>query len=631
MKKDYKEVELRESFCGKISSQKVLSLQGKENNSSSISKQYRCETIWPYGNGDRNSNKSKMQIVNGNGALYASEVMLIPSWNSGFNRRLQKLKKRENNESMRESISNQKNIPTHLEDTVQNEICVTEEPSQDKRDEYEARLIPQDSEEDVVEEVSTDETEELQKETIERSETIIPKIPASIIMEVIGSFTNDRNVWNALASLCKETHTISQTQLQLHRPWPSVRWRATRRTASVPPQLQNREQRAKRRNARGAIQTSARSRAVAFGRNFLCYGTDRGEVLVRWRHGHGAIDVRHGHRGCVDIVKCSGNWLISGGDDLTTKIWNVTTMTCEAILEDHTDSITSIAILPFGSSERQSNYSSSGFSCMLVATAGLDGIVHLYAIYCVGNKMLRTNHVAIFADDDELPKQIHSIVLFEKDGRINLVSGGQDGRLRLWDVDAVIGGHVEGCGRDVGPNTSSTTKIKNSTCIYRYDGEIKSIAISRDNERIAAAFGRTVCHSHLSDKTLQSYDFLHHHDHNHRFRRRLEEQRRLRREGQNLQGFGTNRVSDIEEDHWKVLKGHSGDIRCIDFSPDGTTVASACSDGSIRLWKLGEGSWKRKWKAHNGFMVRSLAFSPDGQSLLSTGSDGTIAIESLFR
>merc|ERR1712238_554141 len=91
-----------------------------------------------------------------------------------------------------------------------------------------------------------------------------------------------------------------------------------------------------------------------------------------------------------------------------------------------------------------------------------------------------------------------------------------------------------------------------------------------------------------------------------------------------------NDNNENEKENWRVLKGHSGDIRSIDFSSDGKSIASACSDGSIRLWELEGGTWKRQWKAHNGFMVCSVAISPDGQCLLSAGSDGTIAVATHF-
>jgi WD40 repeat protein len=541
---------------------------------------------------------------------------LIPSGRDRFDRKLQCLKTSSSNES--KILLQQDNLKIN---------DVDNDPS--------------------VANLMDDETEELSIEETETPQIVIPKIPAPILMEIIGSYVNDRKLWNSLASLNKETFAISKNLAQLYRPWPRTRWRATTPTAQGGPgQVLLQGQRRRRRNARGAVPTSARPRTVAFGKDYLCCGTDRGDVLLRRVNGDGSTRVGQGHLGCINSVKCCGNWFISAGDDLEVRIWNVVTMSCEAILNDHVDSITSIAILPFdrcshGCSDIHHKHNawnrpSSSSSCRLVATAGLDGNVHIYTIHCEGNNVVRTEHFATFTEETN-PKPIHSIVLYEKDGRRSLISGGLDGRLRLWDVDAAIGGNLC-CYNDEEAeinSNASPTRINTSICIYRYDGEIKSIALSRNKERIATAFGRNICYSTLSNKTLRNYDFRHNYDHNHRRQRRLEQQRRLRNQGnrnreEGISASGTNTIRDTEDDHWKVLHGHYGDIRCIDFAPDGRTIASACTDGSIRLWKLGEGTWKRKWKAHNGFMVCSLAVSPDGQSLLSAGSDGTIAIECLF-
>lgn len=656
---------------------KITATEGKENGLS-VSKQFRCQKVSLYDRNDDKNSMSSRRGINGDGNLQMSELSLIPTWNSGIARRLQKLKKtektkcarREENQGRDDKVTNRREsegefrpeakaltkesieapdypfegmplIPSGRDQFAiklkrlnvassivhQQADCQSQDFTDDTDDSSVASTVK--SLEDVTEELSTQEAEKPQVE--------IPKISPPIIMEIIGSYVNDRTVWNSLSSLNKETFFISKNLEHIYRPWPSIRWRVTTTTTKgVPGQGLLQQQRPRRRNARGAVQTSARPRTVAFGKDYLCCGTDQGDVHLRSVHGDGSIKVRRGHSGCLNSVKCCGNWLVSAGDDLETRIWNVATMSCEAILDDHLDSITSIAILPLENFRHHNDCpSSSSSSCMLIATAGLDGEIHMYAVYCEGNKVVCTEHLATFAEGIQ-PKPIYSIVLYEKDGRRSLISGGMDSQLRLWDVDTAIDGVIGSCYNEAedNHNNSPAKKIYRNTSIYRYDGEIKSIVISRDKERIAAAFGRTICHSRLSSKTLQSYNFLHHHDHNHRRRRRLEQQRRLQSQGQNsperVSLSGMNIVNDAEDDHWKVLKGHSGDIRCIDFSRDGTTIASACSDGSIRLWQLGQGTWKRKWKAHNGFMVCSLAVSPDGQSLLSAGSDGTIVIEDLF-
>lgn len=79
----------------------------------------------------------------------------------------------------------------------------------------------------------------------------------------------------------------------------------------------------------------------------------------------------------------------------------------------------------------------------------------------------------------------------------------------------------------------------------------------------------------------------------------------------------------------KVLKGHYSNIRSVAFSPNGDLLASACSDGSIRLWKLSEEFCLEKWEGHSSFLVCALAF--EGSNLVSVGSDGTIAIWSVPR
>jgi hypothetical protein len=66
-------------------------------------------------------------------------------------------------------------------------------------------------------------------------------------------------------------------------------------------------------------------------------------------------------------------------------------------------------------------------------------------------------------------------------------------------------------------------------------------------------------------------------------------------------------------------------VTALDFSPDGTRLLAAMSDGSVRVWNLRSGS-VTVLRGHRGF-VADAAFSNDGREIVSGGlADGTLRL-----
>jgi hypothetical protein len=61
------------------------------------------------------------------------------------------------------------------------------------------------------------------------------------------------------------------------------------------------------------------------------------------------------------------------------------------------------------------------------------------------------------------------------------------------------------------------------------------------------------------------------------------------------------------------------------FSPDGQRLASACLDGTVKVWDAATGKESLTLKGHAG-SVYSVAFGPDGQRLASASTDGTVKV-----
>ena len=75
---------------------------------------------------------------------------------------------------------------------------------------------------------------------------------------------------------------------------------------------------------------------------------------------------------------------------------------------------------------------------------------------------------------------------------------------------------------------------------------------------------------------------------------------------------------------------HSTQVDMAKFSPDGSCLATASEDGTVKIWELIAGKWQKKATiGHHPEGVNNARFSPDGRHLVTTSWAGTVKIHGL--
>jgi WD40 repeat protein len=75
----------------------------------------------------------------------------------------------------------------------------------------------------------------------------------------------------------------------------------------------------------------------------------------------------------------------------------------------------------------------------------------------------------------------------------------------------------------------------------------------------------------------------------------------------------------------RTLTGHVGPVYSVAFHPDGKTLVSSSDDKTIRLWNVADGKLIRELKGHGG-IVDSIALNPEGKVLASGSADKSVRL-----
>jgi WD40 repeat protein/tRNA A-37 threonylcarbamoyl transferase component Bud32 len=92
-----------------------------------------------------------------------------------------------------------------------------------------------------------------------------------------------------------------------------------------------------------------------------------------------------------------------------------------------------------------------------------------------------------------------------------------------------------------------------------------------------------------------------------------------------FRGWEYNYLYTLFTQNQRSLKGHTGNVLSVAFSPDGKRIVGGSDDQTVKVWDAISGQELLTLKAHT-LLVRTVAFSPDGKRIVSGSYDKTLKV-----
>ncbi|MCP4698785.1 MAG: hypothetical protein GY862_18325 [Gammaproteobacteria bacterium] len=283
----------------------------------------------------------------------------------------------------------------------------------------------------------------------------------------------------------------------------------------------------------------------------------------------------------------TGKLLASASGDGTARLWNVSDGTQRKILTGHTNRVTGVRFSP---------------DDKLLATASKDKSVRLWETDSGEPiRVLNGHQDTVYG------------LRFASGGRY-LISAGKDRTLRVWDVQSGVTMRVlqEHTGGIVAVATQKEPEqlfsASDDGLVRRWDmtlpyqrvfdlpSEPASAAIAPEIDTVAVGF---------ADGSLRLYS--------------------LTSEEPKTKNSGEKNILRLL---WEQTQAHEKDIQRLTFNPQGTLLASASLDQSVKLWRVKNGESYRQAFIHEAG-VNGVSFSPDGHVLATACFDGQIGLLSM--